>query len=303
MSAVPESAPPAASHVIPHVVPHVVAVRGRGVVDPDAPVVTADDLGLTRGDGCFDSARVVTSVEGVAAVIDLDEHLDRLARSAAAMALAMPPPEEWTRLVGDAVKQWSTPGEAVLKLVLTRGREWDGSGPTAFVTITHRPSVVAESSRTTTAVTLTRGHPSDAFDDAPWLLGGVKTLSYVINVAAVREARARGADDVIFTTTDGYALDGPTSGLLVARDGALLSTPTGGTGILDSVTVAAIFEAATSDGVETRFELIPVADLYTAEGVWLVSSGRGPALVTALDGRPLTTAPALAARVAHWAGF
>ncbi|EWT00145.1 aminotransferase IV [Intrasporangium oryzae NRRL B-24470] len=285
-------------------IPHVVAVLGRGLVDPDQAVVTADDLGLTRGDGCFDSARVVTDLAGVPLVVDLDDHLHRLGRSARAMAIDMPHLLEWTRLVEEALSQWSTPGEAVLKLVLTRGREWRGGGPTAMVTITHRgPSAVAGSPRAITAVTLTRGHPSDAFTDAPWLLGGIKTLSYVVNVAAQREARSRGADDVIFTTTDGYALDGPTSGLLVARGGALLSTPTGGTGILESVTVAAIFEAARADGLETRYELVPVADLHTADGVWLVSSGRGPALVTALDGRPLTTAPGLAARVAGWAGF
>ena len=45
-------------------VPHLVAVLGRGVVGSDEPLVTADDLGLTRGDGCFDSARVVTSASG-----------------------------------------------------------------------------------------------------------------------------------------------------------------------------------------------------------------------------------------------
>ena len=74
-------------------------------------------------------------------------------------------------------------------------------------------------------MTLSRGHPADAFTDAPWLLGGVKTLSYVVNVAAVREARRRGADDVVFTSTDGFALDGPTSGLLVARDGSCSARP------------------------------------------------------------------------------
>ena len=284
-------------------IPQVVAVLGRGVVDPDEPVVTADDLGLTRGDGCFDSARVVTGAAGPAAVIDLGEHLARLARSASAMALPMPSTDAWTGLVEEALARWSVPGEAVLKLVLTRGREWDASGPTAFVTITHRPPGPEGHPRTITAVTLTRGHPSDAFADAPWLLGGVKTLSYVVNVAAVREARARGADDVIFTTTDGYALDGPTSGLVVARDGALLSTPTGATGILESVTVRAIFEAAAADGVGTRYELVPVGDLYTADGIWLVSAGRGPARVTVLDGRSLASAPDLAGRVARWAGF
>lgn len=290
-------------------VPHVVAVLGRGVIGADEPLVTADDLGLTRGDGCFDSARVVTDGSGRAAVVGLEDHLDRLSRSADAMEIAMPPRDRWRDLVAQAVGSWSTPGEAVLKLVLTRGREWRPTGPTAFVTITHRgPSSdpkgrTSGAVRTITAVTLSRGHPSDAFADAPWLLGGVKTLSYVVNVAAVREARRRGADDVVFTSTDGYALDGPTSGLLVARDGVLRSTPTGGTGILESVTVATIAAAARADGLEARFELVPVADLYTADAVWLVSSGRSPGLVTALDGRALPADRSLAVRIARYAGF
>jgi 4-amino-4-deoxychorismate lyase len=287
-------------------VPHVVAVMGRGVVDADGPVVNADDLGLTRGDGCFDSARVVTDEAGRATVVDLAEHLDRLDRSARAMDIDNFSHARWQALVVDAVRTWTTPGEAVLKLVLTRGREWRAEGPTGLLTITHRgPSVPAgrAAPRSITAVTLTRGHPSDAFADAPWLLGGVKTLSYVVNVAAVREAKRRGAEDVVFTTTDGYALDGPTSGLLVARGGVLLSTPTGATGILESVTVSAIFEAARADGFEVRYELVPVADLYSADGLWLVSSGRGPAPVTALDGRPLQVDPDLATKIAGYAGF
>lgn len=285
-------------------VPHVVAVLGRGVVDSDETVVTADDLGLTRGDGCFDSLRVFTDESGRATAVDLEEHLDRLDRSAGAMDLDNPPHARWRELVEEALAAWSTPGEAVLKLLLTRGREWSGTGPTALATISHRgPALPAGAPRPITAVTLTKGHPSDAFADAPWLLGGVKTLAYVLNVAAVREARRRGADDVIFTTTDGYALDGPTSGLLVARGGTLLSTPTGPTGILDSVTVAAIFEAARADGVAARYELVPIEDLYTADGLWLVSSGRGPALVTVLDGRPLRADPDLTTRIARYADF
>ncbi len=287
-----------------------VAVLGRGVVDPDEPVVTADDLGLTRGDGCFDSARVMTDPTGQATVVDLDGHLDRLAASARTMVLANPSREQWRELVAQAVSAWSTPGEAVLKLLLTRGREWRAdAGPTALVTITHRgpapatPSGSGAPPRTITAVTLSSGRPSDAFTDAPWLLGGVKTLSYVVHAAATSEARRRGADDVVFTSTDGYALDGPTSGLLVARDGALLSTPTGGTGILESLTVAAIFTPARADGYATRYELVPVEHLFTADAVWLVSSGRGPALVTALDGRALRADPDLAARIARYAGF
>jgi 4-amino-4-deoxychorismate lyase len=281
---------------------------GRGVVAADDPVVTADDLGLTRGDGCFDSARVVTTADGTSRVVDLDVHLDRLAASARAMAIDLPDHAAWRALVADALAAWHTPGDAVLKLVLTRGREWRPSGPTALVTVTYRAAAAAGDpqrpvTRTVTAVTLSRGHPSDAFAGAPWLLGGVKTLSYVVNVAATREARRRGADEVVFTTTDGYALEGPTSALLVARGGTLLATPTGGTGVLESATVAAIFRAARADGLGTSFELVPVEDLYTADGVWLVSSGRGPVRITELDGRPLPADPDLAERVPRYAGF
>ena len=290
-------------------VPHVVAVLGRGVLGADEPAVTADDVGLTRGDGCFDSARVVTDAAGAAEVVSLAGHLDRLDRSALALGIDNPSHEQWSDLVGQALAAWSTPGEAVLKLLLTRGREWRDSGPTAIVTIAARgPSRatadgIRQAPRTITAVTLSRGHPSDAFADAPWLLGGVKTLSYVVNVAAGREARRRGADDVVFTSTDGFALDGPTSGLLVVRGGRFVTTPAGATGILESVTVEAVLAAAADEGFETAHELVPVDDLYTADGVWLVSASRGPVLVTALDGRRLATDPGLADRVARYAGF
>ncbi len=289
---------------------HVVAVLGRGLVPADEPVITADDLGFTRGDGCFDSMRILTDANGGSAPIDLTEHLDRMAGSAAALAIPPPTHEQWRELVELALSAWPHPGEATVRLVLTRGREWQPGPPTALVTVSAIPRGTAGSgtadtgpARAITAITLSRGHPSDAFRDAPWLLGGVKTLSYVVNVAAKRVAADRGADDVIFTTTDGYALDGPTSGLLVARAGRLLSTPAGDTGILASTSVTRIIAAATAAGWPAGYELIPVAALFDADGVWLVSSSRGPAPVTRLDGRDLKVDPELVARVAELAGF
>lgn len=285
--------------------PHVVAVLGRGVVPADEPVVTADDLGLTRGDGCFDSLRVLTGDDGRSEPRDLDGHLDRLAASAAALSLQCPPRAELETLVGQALDAWTTPGEATLKIVLTRGREWVPGPVTALATISpvHRPTGRPGPPRAITAITLSSGHPSDAFLDAPWLLGGVKTLSYVVNVTARRMAQVRGADEVIFTSTDGYALDGPTAGLLVARDGGLLSTPVGGTGILASTSVAHILKAAAADGRDARYRLVAVEDLYTADGVWLVASSRGPSPVTTLDGKDLRCDAGLIGAVARYAGF
>lgn len=287
----------------------VVVLRPDGpeLVDPEQPVITVDDLGLTRGDGCFDSGLVTDDGDGHV-VRGLDDHLHRLARSAAALEITPPPREAWVALVDAALKRWDTPGDASLRLVLTRGREWEpDAGPTAWVVVSPRasgrPQREGGPPDPVSAVTLTRGHPSDAFTDAPWLLGGAKTLSYVVNVAAQREAARRGADDVVFTSTDGYALDAPMAGLLVVRGGRWLSTPTGGTGILESLSVATILRSAADDGHESAFELVPVEQLYDADGVWLVASSRGPTPVGELDGRSLRVDADLVARAARYAGF
>ena len=64
---------------------------------------------------------------------------------------------------------------------------------------------------------LDRGYDSDVAERAPWLLLGAKTLSYAVNMAALRYARKHGADDVIFTSSDGRVLEGPTSTVLLAH--------------------------------------------------------------------------------------
>lgn len=293
-----------------------VAVLGRGVLDADEPVLTADDLGLVRGDGCFDSTRVVTDSDGVARADHVIDHLDRLAASAAELEIECPSRSDWAGLIDELLASWHTPGEAVLKLILTRGREWAPGRPTAIATVvdlgsqtvaaaaaTPPAAGVAGARRGIRIVTLSKGHPSDAYADAPWLLGGVKTLSYVVNVSAQREARRRGADDVLFVTTDGFCLDGPTSGLIVVDGNGLRTTPTGPTGLLASVTVAKTVAAARAAGMDARYELIPTEDLLVADGVWLVSSARGAAPVTHVDGRPIEVRAELVERVARFAGF
>ena len=73
---------------------------GVGLVDPTAPLLRADDLGVVRGDGCFETVRV--RPDGGAE--DLDPHLERLARSEAALDLPATDPAAWRELVGDAAR-------------------------------------------------------------------------------------------------------------------------------------------------------------------------------------------------------
>ncbi|MCW2492806.1 MAG: aminodeoxychorismate lyase [Frankiales bacterium] len=282
-----------------------VAVLGIGLVDSDNAVVASDDLGLTRGDGCFEATRVSTDAATNHRIDHLTEHLHRFQASAAALDLPDVDFAEWHSLIGQVLSGWDEPGEAMLKLMMSRGRESAPTGPiTGIATVTPIAETALRQRRDgISVITLGRGTTSDAFKAAPWLLGGVKTLSYAVNVAAGRVAVRRGGDDVLFTSADGYVLEGPTSAVVWSASGWLCSTPTGATGILDSITQRAIFQAAERSGLPTRYELGTVTDLCRADGVWLVSSGRGAARVHTIDGRPLTTRPGLSDQISSLAGF
>ena len=281
----------------------VVAVAGRGVVASDTLVVTADDLGLTRGDGCFDATRVVTAPDGTSVVEHLDEHLERLDRSVQGLGDAADDAALWRELVAEAVAAWTVPGEAVLKLMYTRDGETVHGAPTRLLTVTPFGDDGIAQRDGLSVVRLPRGTASDAYAGAPWLLGGVKSLSYAVNKASLREAAARGAVDVLFTSSDGFLLEGPTSAVLLWTDEGLVSTPTGGTGILDSITLRTTFAAADAAGVPTTYRLIGADEPFTARGCWLLSSIRGVATVTTLDGRQLPVDDGLTGQVRGWAGF
>ena len=131
----------------------------------------------------------------------------------------------------------------------------------------------------------------------------VKTLSYAVNVAALRYAQSQGADDVIFTSTDGYLLEGPTSGLVIEAADGLWTTPTGTTGILGSITVSTVFDAAGEDGGKTSTRLMKRDEVLRAQGAWLLSSVRGVAPILSVDGHPAPQDEDMTHRLRAWAGF
>ena len=282
---------------------HLVALLGRGVIDdPDEPVLSAFDMGLTRGDGCFDAMRIEVADDGSVHVDHLDAHLDRLVRSARALELPPVDLDAWRALVAEALAAWTRPGEAVLRVLLSRGSEWSAEHtPTGVLTIAPLPASSRAQRGGIAVVTLALGRPAEFGGETGWLLGGVKTLSYAVNMAAAREAARRGADDALFVSSEGLALEGPRSAL-IWRDGeALLSTSVEGTGILASVTQSSIFAAAIREGGAARHDIIAAARLPDTDGAWLVSSGRLVAPILTLDGVAVPADDEWTARLTRWA--
>ena len=273
----------------------VVTLAGE-IVDPGAPLLHADDLAAVRGDGIFETLLVR---DGRACLVEA--HLQRLTQSARMMDLPEPDLPAWRHAIDLATRRWATNtgDEGAMRLICSRGREGDPSAPTTYVMVNPVPDRVEAVRRDgLSAITLDRGLPADAAGAMPWLLAGAKTLSYAVNMAALRHAARQGAGDVIFVSTDGFILEGPRSSVVIAVDGdegpggnPCLLTPPPWYPILRGTTQQALFQVARDKGYDCDYRALRVADLLAAQGIWLVSSMTLAARVHTLDGRRLPPTP------------
>lgn len=261
------------------------------LADITAPLVRADDLGIVRGDGVFDATLVRGGSGRAPEIRDRDAHLDRLERSARVLQLPAPDREGFSRAMDALVAAWDFDAEpeALIRLVHTRGPE-GGGPPTSFGMMAPLgATAIAERERGVTVTLLGRGHDGDEVAGMPWLLPGAKSLSYSINMAAKRHAVAHGFDDVVFVAPSGQLLEGPTSTLVVDRGGSLRTPPQDG--ILASVTLEQLMRDGAGHGLAVDFAPLTADDLRTADGAWLISSGRLVARITAVDGTAIPRSP------------
>ena len=194
--------------------PGVVVTLDGEVHPPGTPLLFADDLAAVRGDGVFETLLVR---DGGACLVEA--HLSRLGHSAKLLDLPEPDLPSWRQAIELATRRWTadTADEAAMRLVYSRGRE-HGSAPTAYVTVSPVADRVSAVRRDgVAAVTLARELPATGIEAMPWLLAGAKTLSYAINMAALRHAARHGAGDAIFVSSDGYVLEGPRSTVEIGR--------------------------------------------------------------------------------------
>jgi branched-chain amino acid aminotransferase len=232
-----------------------------GVISPTAEAtIPLRDDGLYRGDGAFEVIRIY---EG--RPFALGDHLDRLERSAAAIALEF----HRSALEREIESLLGRAGEidAQLRLIVTRGgRRIAAIEPLPphaetlrIATVTYSPTVI---------------------------LTGVKSLSYAANMQATRLAKAQGADEAVLVQPDGTVLEPPTSAIFWVSPQGALRTPALDVGVLESITRDRLVKA-----LNVEEGAWPVADLRAAREAFLASTTREIQAVAAIDGSPLPEAP------------
>ena len=250
------------------------AVTGRGVVDLAEPVVYADDEAVLRGRAAFETLRVYNGKP-----FRLDEHLGRLAASAARIDLTAIDRSELERLGVAAIEAAQAPN-AVLRFLWTAGRE--GGVPLGAALVSTIPEYIEEWRERGIKLVSLLGVRAEV----PWLLGGVKATSYAVNMAADAEAKRRGADDAVFVDPAGVVLEGPVTNVWWRRDDTLC-TPALDLGVLAGVTRGVLVGAAPRFGYRVEEGVFTVADLASADEVFTSSSVREVLPVVELDGEQI----------------
>jgi branched-chain amino acid aminotransferase len=253
----------------PDIVP---VVDGLAILDgtvmpaSEARLPVTDD-GLLRGDGVFEVIRIYAGRP-----FALDEHLERMAGSAANLRLELSPPDVAADLA--ALLEEAGAVDAAVRVLVTRG----GHRLALLEALADLPPTLA-------LATVTYAPPR--------VMDAIKSLSYAANMLTRRLAIERGADDALLVTPHGRVLEGPTTSFFYVLDGAL-HTPPLDDHILDSITRRHVLAA--SDATE---RITTMDDLPRLEEAFLASTLREVHPVHAIDGRPLPAAPGpVASRVA-----
>jgi branched-chain amino acid aminotransferase len=235
------------------------AVLDGVVMDASQAQISVTDEGLLRGDGVFEVVRLYAGRP-----YGMDEHLDRMSRSAEAIRL--PFDTAAVRADADLLLERQGDADGMLRLVVTRGGRRIGL-------LEPLPSFPATIALQTIMYSPTR------------VLDGVKSLSYGANMLASRLARESGADEALLVSPHGRVLEGPTTSFFYVLDGAL-HTPPLSDRILDSITRRALLAVTdASERITARDDLAAVSEAF------LASSLREVQPVRSIDGVALAAAP------------
>ncbi len=234
-------------------------VDGRWVHPNDA-TLSINDLAVLRCYGVFESLRTYNRHP-----FHLDEHLERLYRSASLIELDVPYTRDFIAcIVYEAIKR-NPYKHASLRLFVTGGESEDGIMPTGKAVLAVLITALGERdmerfARGTKVITarLQRALPE------------AKTANYVAAIRALKEAARHGASDALFVNEQGHVLEATRSNFFIFR-GDTLITPR--TGVLIGVTRNVVLGLA-RDRFAIEERPIQLEELSTADEAFMTSSSR-----------------------------
>lgn len=250
------------------------------IVAPDDARIDPSDRGFTLGDGLFETLRAYGGRP-----FRLGAHLARLADGAKTLGIPLPLP---TARIAGAVSETLaanclTRDDAAIRITLSRGPGARGllppdqPRPTLMITAAaYRPGPDRPLGAVISTVRRNEHSP----------LSRLKTLNYLDNVLAQREATERGAAEAILLNGAGGLACAARANLFVVQDGRLLTPPVSD-GVLPGIARAEVLSIAQTLSIPVREAPLDRDGLAAAEEAFLTNSLIEVAALGSIDGRTI----------------
>ncbi len=242
---------------------------------------------LHYGLGVFEGIRCYETPEGPA-IFRLDEHVERLIRSASIVQIEIPFSHSE---ICEAIK--ATVRENKLKQCYIRPIAFIGAGAMGLYAKGNpiHLSIAAWSwgaylgedginngIRVKTS-SFIRGHVNSNMTMA-------KVCGYYVNSQlAKNEAISCGFDEALLLDTEGYVSEGSGENVFIVRGGALKTTPL--TSILEGITRASVITMAHDEGIEVRQERFTRDEVYISDEAFFTGTAAEITPIRELDGRTI----------------
>jgi D-alanine transaminase len=256
-------------------------VNGRYLRHAEAGV-SIDDRAFVFGDGVYE----VCEVRG-GAPIDMGRHLERLARSLAAVRIAAPLSEGALKRVMAEVIAQNRVRDGLVYLQISRGAARRDHGfpsgeprPGLVVTAKSLDPRLNEARAASGVKVVTRTHER-------WAHPHIKTLQLLPNVLAKQSAREAGAFEAWFVDRDGYVTDGASTNAWIVTAQDKLVTRQPDAAILAGVARATLIDVAASLKLALEQRPFTRGQAYAAREAFLSSATTVVLPVVEIDGRPI----------------
>jgi branched-chain amino acid aminotransferase len=244
-----------------------VYVNGK-IVPAKEAVVSVFDHGFLYGDGVYETMKVYDGV-----VFMLDEHLQRLYRSASLIGLSLPTVSDHLKIATYKTLTANSLRNAYVRVTVSRGPGRIGLDPDfcpvpTVVIITEDfkeyPAAYYKNG-ISLIISETRRNLKEAINPQ------IKSLNFLNNILAKIEAKKKNAYEAVMLNAGGKLTEGTISNIAFYKNNTLC-TPSIACGILDGITRGIILDLARREGLKVREGKFTKKDIYAAEEVFITNT-------------------------------
>jgi len=225
---------------------------------------------LFYGEGLFETFRWLG-----APPVFLKKHIDRMKRGAEFLKIPFPDKQNIKNAVEDSVNKSGVKDAYVKICVLC-------AGPLKFYKPANEVQVLVMVREYEAPKKYVRAHvvPFKRISSSP--LSRIKSINYLENVLARREAERMGYDEAIFLNERGEVAEGSSTNIFWVKRG-ILHTPALECGLLPGITREALISLAPKLGLEVKEGKFNLNEILTSQGAFFTNSLIGITAITEID--------------------